>query len=258
MYTMQKTTAIILSAGSGRRLYPYTKDKPKCLVEVNNIAILHYQLTALKKVHITHVILVLGFQEELVKDFVRKNFPSMHFSFIYNENYLTTNTLYSLALSIPIVPTKETILIINGDVLFDDKTLSLYLIASSNDSSAIIRKGVTTEEDVKVLVNSKMQIEEINKQIPTANAFGEAVGIYKLSSLFWKHLSKNLQKLKNEKSMEYYEYAFEKTITDTIPLYAKVLGEELACEIDTPEDLKATEVLLKNHPSLKEKNVTIR
>ena len=38
--------AIIVAAGMGRRLAPYTDDRPKCLVEVNGRAILDRQLDA--------------------------------------------------------------------------------------------------------------------------------------------------------------------------------------------------------------------
>ena len=35
---------IILAAGKGSRLYPLTKDKPKCLVKYKNKSILSHQL----------------------------------------------------------------------------------------------------------------------------------------------------------------------------------------------------------------------
>ena len=44
--------ALILAAGVSRRLYPHTYDKPKCLLEVNNKPIIHYQLDALKALNI--------------------------------------------------------------------------------------------------------------------------------------------------------------------------------------------------------------
>lgn len=40
--------AIILAAGRGRRLMPYTADRPKCLVEVGGKPILYYQLRAIE------------------------------------------------------------------------------------------------------------------------------------------------------------------------------------------------------------------
>ena len=40
---------IILAAGKGNRLYPYTKNKPKCLVAYKRKSIISYQLDILKK-----------------------------------------------------------------------------------------------------------------------------------------------------------------------------------------------------------------
>ena len=49
--------ALILAAGVSRRLYPHTYDKPKCLLEVNNKPIIHYQLDALKALNIKDIII---------------------------------------------------------------------------------------------------------------------------------------------------------------------------------------------------------
>ena len=40
--------AIILAAGEGRRLRPYTKDKPKCMVEINGESLLDRQISIMK------------------------------------------------------------------------------------------------------------------------------------------------------------------------------------------------------------------
>ena len=43
---------IILAAGRGSRLYPYTKNKPKCLVRYKNKSIISHQLNIFKKTKI--------------------------------------------------------------------------------------------------------------------------------------------------------------------------------------------------------------
>ncbi|MFH1409384.1 MAG: sugar phosphate nucleotidyltransferase [Nanoarchaeota archaeon] len=53
-------TAIILAAGKGTRLMPLTKDKPKCLVEVNHKPFLGYLMNALQEAGITRFIIVVG------------------------------------------------------------------------------------------------------------------------------------------------------------------------------------------------------
>ena len=50
--------AIILAAGYGTRLYPYTKDKPKCFLEYNNKKIIDYLLDDLENLKFNEIIVV--------------------------------------------------------------------------------------------------------------------------------------------------------------------------------------------------------
>ncbi len=51
---------IFLGAGSGTRLYPYTKDKPKWLLSVRGIAILQYLVACAHEAGVTEVVVVRG------------------------------------------------------------------------------------------------------------------------------------------------------------------------------------------------------
>ena len=58
-----KTTvrkAVILAAGVGDRLRPFTQEFPKCLVPVNGVPILVNALTHLSDVGVTEVVIVVG------------------------------------------------------------------------------------------------------------------------------------------------------------------------------------------------------
>ena len=56
--------AIIVAAGMGRRLAPYTDDRPKCLVEVNGRSILERQLDAYRAAGVDDVVIVRGYRKE--------------------------------------------------------------------------------------------------------------------------------------------------------------------------------------------------
>jgi choline kinase len=58
------TKAIILAAGEGRRLRPYTLDRPKCLVEVDGRSLLDRQLDVLRAGGVHPIILVGGYLHE--------------------------------------------------------------------------------------------------------------------------------------------------------------------------------------------------
>ena len=59
--------AIILAAGKGSRLYPLTKNIPKCLVKYKNKTILSYQLNVMKKLRLNKIYIVTGFQSKKLK-----------------------------------------------------------------------------------------------------------------------------------------------------------------------------------------------
>jgi choline kinase len=58
--------AIIVAAGMGRRLSPYTDDRPKCLVEVNGRSILARQVDAYRAAGVDEIYIVRGYMREKI------------------------------------------------------------------------------------------------------------------------------------------------------------------------------------------------
>ena len=79
--------AIILAAGEGKRLRPYTNNVPKSLVRIGDFTMLEYQLELFKKNNIECTV-VAGYLSEKIEK-ITKNV-------IINENYASTNMLYTL------------------------------------------------------------------------------------------------------------------------------------------------------------------
>lgn len=61
--------ALILSAGLGTRLGHITKDKPKCLVEVNNVTMLDHWLSRLSNLGVEQFLINTHYCRDLVKEF---------------------------------------------------------------------------------------------------------------------------------------------------------------------------------------------
>ena len=59
--------AIILAAGEGIRLRPYTLDRPKCLVELVGKSLLEHQLAALRAAGITDITMVTGYRANQIE-----------------------------------------------------------------------------------------------------------------------------------------------------------------------------------------------
>jgi choline kinase len=58
--------AIILAAGRGSRMKNLTDERPKCLVELRNKALLDWQLEALRAAGINEIAIVTGYKRELL------------------------------------------------------------------------------------------------------------------------------------------------------------------------------------------------
>jgi len=79
---------IILAAGQGTRLRPLTDTRPKCLVELNGLSLLDWQVQTARKVGIEDIIIVGGYMaEQLARPGVKV---------ILNPEFATTNMVYTL------------------------------------------------------------------------------------------------------------------------------------------------------------------
>ena len=58
---MKKFEVAILSGGRGTRVKKYTRNIPKCLIEINGKPFLYHQLKYLKKNNIKSVIILVGY-----------------------------------------------------------------------------------------------------------------------------------------------------------------------------------------------------
>ena len=234
---------LILAAGASRRLYPLTKNTPKCLLNIGGLPILSHQLNALKKYGINEVIIVLGYYKEMIIDYINKNHTEMTFKFITNEYYLDTNTSYSAYLCKDLLSLSETLLM-NGDVLYPPQLLK-QIIDSEYDTVLAVDIKKCGDEEVKVIVDNK-RIVSIGKELDIENSLGEFIGIAKLSIPFCNSFSLSLSKLiDNGGKSEYFESAMAPLLHKNDVYYEDIT--HLPCiEIDFNEDLQKANQLVKN------------
>lgn len=85
--------AIIVAAGIGQRLRPYTDDRPKCLVHLRGRPLLSRQLDAYRRAGVTEFVIVRGYRGE---DLEKALAEEAGVRFLENPDYASTNILYSL------------------------------------------------------------------------------------------------------------------------------------------------------------------
>lgn len=84
--------ALILAAGMGTRLRPFTENIPKCLVPVNGTPIIERQITFLKEKGIQEITVVSGYKADRLNYLISK----YGIEIVLNENYARYNNIYSL------------------------------------------------------------------------------------------------------------------------------------------------------------------
>ena len=135
--TLTHMHCVILAAGTASRLRPLTDSTPKCLLHVGSRSILERTIRAVFHAGVIHFTVVVGFQDWMVKNFLKRNFPSLDFTFVVNNQFDTTNNAFSLLLAREEIEGHE-LLLLDGDIVFDDELIPL-LIKSPHQSCFAVR-----------------------------------------------------------------------------------------------------------------------
>ena len=90
--------AVILAAGISSRLKPLTDTTPKCLLKIGDKSIIELAIDNILANDLDHIIIVTGYLQEQIRDFVSVKYPQLQVTYIYNEVYTSTNNiLFALA-----------------------------------------------------------------------------------------------------------------------------------------------------------------
>jgi histidinol-phosphate/aromatic aminotransferase/cobyric acid decarboxylase-like protein/CTP:phosphocholine cytidylyltransferase-like protein len=117
--------AVILAAGVGSRLSPLTIETPKCLTEVNGQPILFRALQALASQGLSEAVIIVGHHADQVRERVGRSRYGLDISYVEAPRYVTTNNIHSLWSARDFCD--EDILLLEGDVVFDDSVLAQIL-----------------------------------------------------------------------------------------------------------------------------------
>jgi choline kinase len=238
--------AVILAAGIASRLRPLTNQTPKCLLQVGEKKILELTIDNILSNNITDLIIVTGYLEEQIRDFIKIRYPLIHVEYIYNEVYDSTNNIYSLWL------TKESVLghemlLMDSDIIFDSSIIG-ELLHSGYRNCLALKKHSVGEEEIKIRTNDEGRILEISKEVNPARALGESIGIEKFGADTLKKLFSVIdRKITMEKNVnQFYEAAFQELIDLDEDLFAVDISRYACMEIDTAHDLDVANNLLLN------------
>lgn len=226
--------AIILAAGQGRRLLPYTKDRPKCLLEVGGKSILEHQVEALHAQGIDRITVVTGYLGHRVQDVL-----GSRAQYVENTQYITTSSMYSLWLAR--AAATAGCIILNSDVLFHVNILQALLASPQPDALAVDFDAVMAEEETKVRVAGE-RVQALSKSLPAGD--GENVGMLKFSAAGSHALFREIENLLAQNHhLAMVPFAVNALVADFFVAAVPVHGWPWM-EIDFPEDYqRACEVI---------------
>jgi choline kinase len=188
--------AVILVAGVGQRLLPITDEIPKCLIKIGDQEIIFHIIDRLGNCRITEVIMVVGYKKELIKAVVGDSYKGMKITYIENDIYEKTNTLYSLWLTKDLVLGSD-FLYLHGDTLFNIKILR-NLIESGYENAVVVEDELEKlHKDSMHVITKGNRVLDIGKDIHQSLSCGTAVGLYKFghegSRILFDKIKKNIE-----------------------------------------------------------------
>ena len=238
----QVTTALLLAAGTGSRLYPLTQNMPKCLTMVNGVSILERLVSCLSEHGFKRLVVVTGHLENCIRDFLGTRAGGLAIDYVSSPLYKTTNNIYSLWMAREAI--REPFLLVESDLVFDVSLLDDMLcpgrIAIASMKSWMSGSTVTVDQfqRVKAFWNgTAAPLDEISYK---------TVNIYSLSLPSWHRIAQRLdQHISTGRVNDFYEIVFAEMVADgSLSFQTVSFDDNPWYEIDTVEDLVEAEIML--------------
>ena len=242
--------AIIIAAGLGSRLKPYTNNLPKILVKIGKTNILESQLKVFKSLNIRDINLIVGHKKE--------QFETKKIKYFFNKEYKKNNILESLFYARSKM--NKSCLISYSDIIFKRKIVK-KLLSSKSDISILVDtdwkknyKGRTMHpisQAENVIFDKKYCLKKAGKNLSPKQSKGEFIGMLKINTkgcrLFKKYFNVAKLKFKNKKFYnakslktayltDFFNFLIEHKITIRC-----INIKRNWMEIDTKQDLKKAE-----------------
>lgn len=249
--------AVILAAGMGTRLKPLTDDMPKCLTQINGKTILENALEIIEKQGVEETVLVIGYMGNKIREKIGDKFGKMKVRYIENYVYSKTNTSYSLWLAIKDLSVKYSLLILEGDVFFEEQLFRKFIEDCSKTSTIVQKYNPNLDGSFVSLDPKGVVIDWIHKSKRAPDFRIEdkfkTVNIHKFDKVFLENIFKPLLKkhVEEHKGAEPLEYVMQDLVKNKgVKINSFEVGNLKWFEIDDINDLKVAESIFK--PSLEE------
>ena len=235
------TTALLLAAGTGSRLFPLTQNSPKCLTLVNDKSILERLVINLKSQGFKRLVIVTGHEQECIVNFLGEKSGNISIEYVYSPLYRTTNNIYSLWMARHII--NEPFVLFESDLVLNS-TLLDKMVYPDRMAIALMQPWLN---GTTVSIDKANRVTKFQKG--TTDSYTDirykTVNIYSFSLLSWQSIIKRLNQYISEGKVNcYYETVFSEMIdNESLTLESVSFDHKPWYEIDTIKDLDEAELL---------------
>ncbi|MFB6809520.1 sugar phosphate nucleotidyltransferase [Streptomyces sp. NPDC059456] len=237
---------LVLAAGAGRRLRPYTDTLPKALVPVGpegdeeSLTVLDLTLGNFAEVGLTEVAIVVGYRKEAV--YARREALEAKYgvkiTLIDNDKAEEWNNAYSLWCARDVL--KQGVILANGDTVHPVSVERTLLDARGNGQKIILALDTVkslADEEMKVVVDGAKGVQKITKLMEPSDATGEYIGVTLIEPEAAEALAEALKTTFERDPDLYYEDGYQQLVNDGFVIDVAPIGDVKWVEIDNHDDL---------------------
>ncbi|MFG2973809.1 sugar phosphate nucleotidyltransferase [Streptomyces sp. NPDC048331] len=237
---------LVLAAGAGRRLRPYTDTLPKALVPVGpegdeeSLTVLDLTLGNFAEVGLTEVAIVVGYRKEAV--YARREALEAKYgvkiTLIDNDKAEEWNNAYSLWCAREVL--KQGVILANGDTVHPVSVEKTLLAARGNGQKIILALDTVknlADEEMKVVTADGKGVQKITKLMDPADATGEYIGVTLIEPEAAEQLAEALKTTFERDPDLYYEDGYQQLVNDGFTIDVAPIGDVKWVEIDNHDDL---------------------
>ncbi|GAA1196383.1 phosphocholine cytidylyltransferase family protein [Streptomyces hebeiensis] len=236
---------LVLAAGAGRRLRPYTDTLPKALVPVDpagegTTTVLDLTLGNFAEVGLTEAAIVVGYRKEAVyerKAALEKAY-GIELTLVDNDKAEEWNNAYSLWCARDVL--REGVILANGDTVHPVSVERTLLGARGAGRRIILALDTVkelAEEEMKVVTDGPKGVRRITKLMDPATATGEYIGVTLIEPEAAADLADALKTTFERDPDLYYEDGYQELVNRGFTLDVAPIGDVPWVEIDNHDDL---------------------
>ncbi|MEH1012752.1 phosphocholine cytidylyltransferase family protein [Micromonospora sp. CPCC 206060] len=230
---------MVLAAGAGRRLRPYTDTLPKALVPVDGgTTILDISLRNLAAVGLTEVVVVVGYAADAVvaRQADLEQRYGVRLTLVHNDKAEEWNNAYSLWLAREHFA--RGVLLVNGDTVHP-VSVEQTLLAQRGPGILLAVDTVKklADEEMKTVFDADGQLTRITKLMDPAEAYGEYIGATLIEPHVADGLADALEATWRRDPNLYYEDGYQEFAERGGEVRAASIGDIPWVEVDNHDDL---------------------